>query len=250
MTHLGIDIVFLVVVLIFVCLLGFCFASIIYIICRSVDKCLAKHRWFHHRRAYVSAKNVHYVQQPIIRANNPFYVSPGQTASQSAPATPKMSPRRAQRHRGVSFSDNTVPLIPVSQSTTTLNAEAINEALGLNLTEEQQSRLRVIIQPQSDSFENPSFENSRNVYDLPPNDVDSSFSDSSIATQIEVEVPLIHLATQQQPTRPEVVLPTAQSTPVMRQKPPRKSLPTRSEPEASLPVRCIDFLFIFIMFGC
>lgn len=229
MTHLPMDILFIIVICLVVCLLTFGFAATIFMCCRCIDKCMARYHLFHHRRAFLSTKTVHYHHQPIIRQNIPVVSSPFPVSSQSAPSSPQPTMSRSAGPRNVSFSDQNIAMIPLSSSGRRLNAEEINASLGLNLTPEQQSRLSSILQGSSSGIENPNFRPAVNVYDVPPVDVDSSFSDASDVTQIEV--PLLHSAPK--PT----VVPSTPNTPRpnLRSKPPRRYPPkARSQPSQNI----------------
>jgi hypothetical protein len=238
------DIVFVILICIVAALLAFGFAALVFMTCRCIDRCLAKCHLFHHRRAYLSTKVVHFQSSPIIRQNPTILNQPPPSASQSVPSSPQPSLSRSSKQH-VSFSHSDIPMAPLSPKVSR-NAEvdALNASLGINLNHEQLLRLKSILQGTATGLENRNFQPSSNVYDMPPVDVDSSFSSASDVTQIEV--PLIH-----QQSRPAVPQPTGNHPrPNLRSKPPRRYPPnaraTRDDTEpAVLPVRYYSHYFFY-----
>ena len=177
-SHLWIDIPFLLLVITIACLILFGIGVLIFMCCRTCDKCMARHQLFHHKRAFISTKTYQQpplnISSPIFPQTNPFY--------SYQPMQPSRIPR-TRRTTFVHFPDQD-PSVTASNSRVVTNVDKLEQTLGIPLSDMQKENIkRVLMEPTG--IENTNF------YDVPPPEPASTSSDSTFDNDpdlIQVEV--------------------------------------------------------------
>ena len=245
-SHFWIDITIICLAAMLCLAACFCFIMIIYCCCRSIDKCIARLQWFHHKRAFVSAKydsNPDLTKDPSFRQSVPMSqlkaMNPNlnkQSHHQTSHATPITTPRMKR----AGFSNPVAQVIPDQpMNRVVTNVDRFESTFGMPLRSDQKQKIQAILLDQIDMEDRYEQQQQQaNIYDLPPaNDTDdfddSTFDESndSVKTQVYREenpafMPERQYQAQQHQPKPqqrEMVPPLIASKAVPPNKPPKQT---------------------------
>ena len=240
MSHLWIDITMLTVASILILAVCFILITLLYLCCRSIDKCVANLHWFHHSRAFISAKSdqehasnpsqgqsfiplqsrsVAYPNLLSSPSSNPFLDSGPRQTSAAAPSTaPRMKRAGFANPISQDMSDFTGP-----SNRTVTNVDRFETTFGMPLSLDQKRRITAILVDQEiEEQPQPS-----NYYDQTPDEQDQDANDStfdsptnSIRTQVHREEYPTYMT--ELPLEPQQVVP-------MLPKPPKPARPSQKQ---------------------
>jgi hypothetical protein len=176
--------------------LMFVLIALIYLTCRSVDKCLAKNHWFHHR-GYLSTKELkklpkEQVEMTGLKNMTNLSSFPQHLSTPSVP-TPTQFPKTNPRVKRTNYVNQTSAQVPENPQQTVTNVDRLNQMFGFQLSEQQKENIKKIILEPQDSFSNPNFignapEPNQNVYDTAATGDESGYANDEVVTRTAVQV--------------------------------------------------------------